>query len=62
LILKQGESRDLPAAQSEVVLRYGDRQNIKVLVNSREITFPADAPKFSGEIKLSRDNLQTYFN
>ncbi len=61
-ILKQGESRDLPAAQNEVVLRYGNRQTIKVLVNSREITFPADAPKFRGEIKLSRDNLQTYFN
>ncbi len=62
LILKQGESRDLPAAQNEVVLKYGDRQKIKVMVNSREITFPADAPKFRGEIRLSRENLQTYFN
>ncbi|MEW6208189.1 MAG: RodZ domain-containing protein [Acidobacteriota bacterium] len=62
LILKQGEARDLPAAQNEVVLKYGNRQTIKVMVNSREIIFPADAPKFSGEIKLSRDNLQSFFN
>jgi cytoskeletal protein RodZ len=62
LILKQGEARDLPAAQNEVVLKYGNRQTIKVLVNNREITFPPDAPKFRGEIKLSRDNLQSLFN
>jgi cytoskeletal protein RodZ len=57
LILKQGQSQDLPPAQNEVVLRYGNRETLKVTFNSREYTFPEDAPKFSGEVTLSRSSL-----
>jgi hypothetical protein len=62
MILKQGLSHDLPPAQNQVVLKYGNRQTIKVLVNNREINFPIDSPKFKGEVTISRSNLQTFFN
>lgn len=61
LLLKQGESQDLPPAQTQITLNYGNRLTLKLKINNREATFPSDAPKFASQVVISRDNFQTYF-
>jgi hypothetical protein len=61
MILKQGQTQDLPPAQNAVKINYGNRQTLKLIINNKEAFFPADAPKFKGQVVLSRDNLQTFF-
>jgi cytoskeleton protein RodZ len=61
LILKQGESRDLPPAQSQVTVNYGNRTTLKFKINDREATFPPDSPKFKSKVVISRDNLKSFF-
>jgi cytoskeletal protein RodZ len=61
LLLKQGQSQDLPPAQTQITLNYGNRLTFKLKINNREATFPPDAPKFASQVVISRDNFQTYF-
>jgi cytoskeleton protein RodZ len=61
LILKQGQSQDLPPAQTQVTLNYGNRMTLKLKINNRDATFPPDTPKFASQVTISRDNFQTYF-
>jgi cytoskeleton protein RodZ len=61
LILKQGESQDLPPAQRQVTLNCGNRLTLKMKINNRDANFPPDTPKFKSKIVISRDNLQTFF-
>jgi cytoskeleton protein RodZ len=61
LILKQGESRDLPPAQSQVTLNYGNRTTLKFKINDRDANFPPDSPKFKSKVVISRDNLKSFF-
>jgi cytoskeletal protein RodZ len=61
MMLKQGQTQDLPLAQNAVKINYGNRQTLKLIINNKEAYFPADAPKFKGQVVLSRDNLQTFF-
>jgi len=61
MILKPGQVQEIPPAQQEVVLNYGNRVNLKLVINNREAQFPADALKFQSKVAISRDNLQTYF-
>ncbi|HSB12624.1 MAG TPA: RodZ domain-containing protein [Blastocatellia bacterium] len=61
LILKQGESQDLPPAQTQVTLNYGNRMTLKLKINNRDANFPPDTPKFASQVVISRDNFQTYF-
>lgn len=61
LILKQGESRDLPPAQSQVTVNYGNRTTLKFKINDREANFPPDSPKFKSKVVISRDNLKSFF-
>jgi hypothetical protein len=60
LVLKQGQTTDIPPAQSQVTLNYGNRTTLKIKINNRDATFPADTPKFSSRVIISRDNLKTY--
>jgi cytoskeletal protein RodZ len=60
LVLKQGQTTDIPPAQSQVTLNYGNRTTLKMKINNREANFPADTPKFSSRVIISRNNLQTY--
>lgn len=60
-ILKTGQVYEIPPAQTAVKLNYGNRQTLKLTINNREASFPADAPKFGAQVVISRDNLQTYF-
>ena len=61
LVLKQGQSQDLPPAQNHVTLNYGNRLMLKLKINNRDANFPPDTPKFASQVTISRDNLQTYF-
>ena len=61
LILKQGQSQDLPAAQTQVTVNYGNRTTLKFKINNRDANFPPDSPKFKSKIVISRDNLKSFF-
>ena len=61
LVLKQGQSQDLPPAQTRVTLNYGNRLMLKFKINNRDANFPPDTPKFASQVVISRDNFQTYF-
>ncbi|MEK6406344.1 MAG: helix-turn-helix transcriptional regulator [Acidobacteriota bacterium] len=61
LVLKRGQSQDLPPAKSQVTLNYGNRTTLKLKINNRDATFPADTPKFASQVVISRDNFQTFF-
>ena len=60
LVLKQGQSQDLPPAQTQVTLNYGNRLTLKLKINNRDANFPADSQKFKSKVVISRENLQTY--
>jgi cytoskeleton protein RodZ len=60
IVLKQGQSQDLPPAQTHVTLNYGNRLTLKLKINNRDANFPADTPKFASQVVISRDNIQTY--
>lgn len=61
LILKQGQSQDLPPAQNQITLNYGNRMTLKLKINNRDASFPPETPKFASQVIISRNNLQTYF-
>ncbi|MFY9573476.1 MAG: helix-turn-helix domain-containing protein [Blastocatellia bacterium] len=61
MVLKQGQSQDLPPAQTQVTLNYGNRLTLKMKINNRDASFPPDTPKFKSQVVISRDNFQTYF-
>jgi len=61
ILLKQGDTQDLPPAQKQIKLNLGNRLALKLKINNREATFPANTPKFSAQVVISRDNLQTFF-
>lgn len=61
LILKQGQSQDLPAAQTQVTVNYGNRTTLKFKINNRDANFPPDAPKFKSKVVISRDNFNSFF-
>ncbi len=61
IVLKQGQSQDLPPAQTQVTLNYGNRLMLKLKINNRDANFPADTPKFASQVVISRDNFETYF-
>ncbi|HSF23779.1 MAG TPA: RodZ domain-containing protein [Blastocatellia bacterium] len=60
LVLRQGQTTDIPPAQTQVTLNLGNRTTLKMKINNREASFPADTPKFSSRVIISRDNLQTF--
>jgi cytoskeletal protein RodZ len=61
LIIKQGQTQNLPPAQTQVTVNYGNRTTLKMKINDRDASFPADAPKFKSKVVISRDNLKTFF-
>jgi cytoskeletal protein RodZ len=61
LVLKQGQSQDIPPAQSQVTLNYGNRLTLKLRINNRDANFPPETPKFASQVVISRNNFQTYF-
>ena len=61
LVLKQGQSQDLPPAQMQVTLNYGNRLTLKLKINNRDANFPPDTPKFASQVVISRENFQTFF-
>jgi len=60
LLLKHGQSQDLPPAQTHVTLNYGNRMTLKIKINNRDANFPPDTPKFASQVVISRDNFKAY--
>ena len=60
LVLKHGQSQDLPPAQTHVTLNYGNRLTLKIKINNRDANFPPDTPKFASQVVISRDNFKAY--
>ncbi|HEX5732743.1 MAG TPA: helix-turn-helix domain-containing protein [Blastocatellia bacterium] len=61
MIIKTGQSLDLPVAQNQVKISYGNRLTLKMSINNQQAVFPPDTPERDGHIIISRDNLQTFF-
>lgn len=61
ITLKPGQVQEIPPAQQEAILNYGNRVSLKLMINNREAQFPADSPKFQSKIAVNRNNLQTFF-
>ncbi|HKY03536.1 MAG TPA: hypothetical protein VJQ56_01535, partial [Blastocatellia bacterium] len=61
LTLKQGQTQEIPPAQNQIELVYGNRLALKLTINDREAQFPAGSPKFSGKVVISRETLDSYF-
>jgi cytoskeletal protein RodZ len=61
VVLKQGHSQDLPPAQNQVTLNYGNRLTLKFKINDRDANFPPDSPKFKSKVVISRENLKSFF-
>ncbi len=61
MILTAGQPLELPSAQNQIYIKFGNRSAIKVTINNREVTFPTDTPKHKYEMTVTRDNLQSFF-
>lgn len=61
ILLKQGETHDIPPAQNQVRLAIGNRLPLKLSINNRAAAFPAEISKFKAQVTISRDNLQAFF-
>jgi hypothetical protein len=61
LVLKPGESKDLPPAHELVKLTLGNRLAVNLKINDREASLPANTGNFAAQVIISRENLQTYF-
>ncbi|HXG68802.1 MAG TPA: RodZ domain-containing protein, partial [Blastocatellia bacterium] len=59
-ILKTGQTIDVPPAQNEVKVSYGNRQTFGFKINGRDASLSPDAALFGGQVVITRDNLQTF--
>jgi cytoskeletal protein RodZ len=60
ILVKKGESHDLPPAQNQIKLNIGNRPALKLKINNRDVTFPEGTPLWGAKVTISRDNLQTF--
>jgi cytoskeletal protein RodZ len=60
LLLKEGENKELPPAQSEIKLSIGNRPVLKIKINNRDADFPPDTAPWGAKVTITRDNLQTF--
>ncbi|HVF88633.1 MAG TPA: helix-turn-helix domain-containing protein [Blastocatellia bacterium] len=61
LLLKQGETHDIPPAQNQVRLAIGNRLPLRLSINNRAAAFPPETSKFKAQVTISRENLQAFF-
>ncbi|HKV40711.1 MAG TPA: helix-turn-helix domain-containing protein [Blastocatellia bacterium] len=59
--LAPGESKVLPPAHDRIKLNFGNRTTLKLKIDNKEASFPADTPNFASSIIISQDNLQSFF-
>jgi cytoskeletal protein RodZ len=60
IMVRKGESQDLPPAQSQIKLNIGNRPALKLKINNRDVTFPEGTAMWGAKVTISRDNLQTF--
>ncbi|HEU4388780.1 MAG TPA: RodZ domain-containing protein [Blastocatellia bacterium] len=60
IILKAGESKDLPRAHSKITLIIGNKKNLKIRINNRHASFPPDVPNFKAQVQINQQNLRSF--
>jgi len=60
IMIRKGESQDLPPAQNQIRFNIGNRPALKLKINNRDVTFPEATPLWGAKVTISRDNLQTF--
>ena len=62
-LMKSGESIEIPPVKEKLALLIGNRNNIKLRIDSREVTLPpppAGSTSLVASILYTRDNIQSY--
>ncbi len=60
ILIRKGESQDLPPAQTQIRLNIGNCPALKLKVNNRDITFPEGTVLWGAKVTITHDNLQTF--
>jgi cytoskeletal protein RodZ len=60
ILVRKGESQDLPPAQTQIRLSIGNRPALKLKINNRDITFPEGTVLWGAKVTINHENLQTY--
>lgn len=60
IIVKKGESQDLPPAQTQIRLNIGNRPALKLKINNRDVTFPEGTLLWGAKVTINHENLQTF--
>ncbi|HKG23507.1 MAG TPA: helix-turn-helix domain-containing protein [Blastocatellia bacterium] len=61
LLLRQGETHNIPPAQNQVRLAIGNRLPLRLSINNRAAVFPPETSKFKAQVTITRENLQAFF-
>ncbi len=60
ILVRKGESQDLPPAQTQIKLNIGNRPALKLKINNRDVTFPEGTLLWGAKVTINHENLQTY--
>ena len=60
ILIRKGETQDLPPAQTQIRLNIGNRPALKLKINNRDITFPEGTVLWGAKVTITHDNLQTF--
>jgi hypothetical protein len=60
MILKAGQSRDLPPARTKITLIIGNKKNLRIRINNRHASFPPDVPNFKAQVQINQQNLRDF--
>src|SRR6185295_6323377 len=60
ILVRKGETQDLPPALSQIKLNIGNRPALKLKINNRDVTFPEGTVLWGAKVTINHENLQTY--
>lgn len=60
MILRAGESKDLPRARTKITLIIGNKKNLRIRINNRHAAFPPDVPNFKAQVQINQQNLRSF--
>ena len=60
ILVRKGESQDLPPAQTQIKLNIGNRPALKLKINNHDVTFPEGTSLWGAKVTINHENLQTF--
>lgn len=60
IMVKKGESKDLPPALSQIRMTIGNRPALKLKINNRDVTFPEGTALWGAKVTINHENVQTF--